>query len=323
MNTGAPPHAEADGVLGSAKAFGLLARDAGVRWADDACYRLGASLSYYTLFSLLPLVLLSVAGMGFVLGSDDGVRQRLVESVTSAVSPEFRALLDQTLQNMQAHRTARGVGAFFGAVMLLFGASGVFSELQCSLDFIWRVKSAPSKGIWSTILEAVRVKAFSFAIVVAAATALLASLVVSTTLGAIGDTATSDFGAAALVRIVETGVSVAFLALLLAATYRFVPQTQVTWRDVVGAAALTSFLFAGLQSLLAWYLAHVVTYAAYGVVGGVLGLLTWIYVASLVLFYGAEFSRVYAERFGSLRPPASARNEPSKLAASPRGRAWR
>ncbi len=79
-----------------------------------------------------------------------------------------------------------------------------------------------------------------------------------------------------------------------------VPQTAIEWRDVLGGALLTSLLFAGLKALLAWYLAHVASYAAYGAVGGVLGLLTWIYVASLLLFYGAAWTRVYAERFGSL-----------------------
>jgi membrane protein len=288
-------------VLDFAKDMVLLARDAGMRWADDACYRLGASLAYYALFSLFPLMLLSVTWVGFVLGDDDHVRQKLLATVAGATSPESRALLDETLKNMQTHRTARGVGAIVGVVTLFLGSSGVFSELESSLNFIWRVKPAPTKGIWPTVLQALRAKAFSFAVVIAAAGALLASLVVGTILGAIGDSATTALGARAPWQIVEMGASVGFLTLLLAAIYRLVPQAPVAWRDVLGAALLASLLFAGLKALLAWYLAHLGSYAAYGAVGGVLGLLMWIYSASWVLFFGAEVSRVYAEKFGSLR----------------------
>ncbi len=151
---------------------------------------------------------------------------------------------------------------------------------------------------------------FSFAVVLAAATALLASLILSTALGTAGALAVPA-GAQDFWRIVEAIGSVGFLALLLAAIYRIVPETRVIWRDVLGAALFASVLLSGLKWLLAWYLAHLTSYAAYGAVGGILGLLTWIYVASLVVFYGAEFSRVYAERFGSLR-----KGSPSPCVAS-------
>jgi membrane protein len=289
----------ASAVLKFSRDLALLAKDAGVRWADDACYRLGASLAYYALFSIFPLLLLAVTGVGFILGSDDSARQKLLSSLSSP-SPEFRALLDQTLQSMQQHRTARGVGAVVGGVALLFGASGVFSELESSLNLIWKVKGAPIQGVWSFVVDTVRSKALSFAIVVVAATALLASIAVSTALGALAMATSSKGAAREGWQLAETAVSLALLTALLSAVFAMIPQTRVESRDVVGAAALTSLLFTALKALLAWYVAHLGSYAAYGAVGGVLGLLTWIYVASAVLFYGAEFSRVYAERFGSL-----------------------
>jgi len=277
----------------------LLARDAGVRWADDACYRLGAALAYYALFSLFPLLLLSVTAIGFVLGDDDTVRQKVVDSMIGA-SGEPRALLDQTLQSMQTHRAARGVGAVVGGIALLLGASGVFSELESSLDFIWKVESTAKGGLWTSLLKALKSKAFAFAVVVAAASALLVSLVVSTTLGAIASTTTGTGAGQALWRLVDFVTSLAFVTVLVAAIYRIVPSRRVQWGDVLGAAFLASVLFAALKYLLAWYLANVGNYAAYGAVGAVLGLMTWIYCASLVLFYGAEVSVLYAHRFGSL-----------------------
>ncbi len=279
--------------------FVSLVRAAGERWSDDACYRLGASLAYYALFSIFPLLLLSVTAVGFFVGGGDSSREKLLNSVSSP-SPEFRVLLDQTLQSMQSHRTARGVGAVVGAVALLLGASGVFSELESTLDFIWRVKAPVTKGVWPTILGALRSKAASFAVVIVAAVALLVSLAVSTALGAVGDASENPVAGRIFWSLVESVVALGFLTLLLAAVYRVVPHFDVKWRDVLGAAFLTALLFSGLKWALAWYLSHIGSFAAYGAVGGVLGLLTWIYVASLILFYGAEFSRVYAERFGSL-----------------------
>jgi membrane protein len=216
----------------------LLVRDAGIRWADDACYRLGASLAYYALFSLFPLMLLSVTVVGFAVGGDAAARQSVLNSVPSP-SPEFRVLLDQTLQSMQSHRNARGVGAVVGLIALVLGASGVFSELESSLDLIWRVKPSPARGLWQILLHALRSKALSFVVVIVAAMAVLASLAVSTILAAVGDTLGAAVGAGVgdgttngaatrtLLRPVEMAVSLAFLTALFAAIYRLVPQADV------------------------------------------------------------------------------------------------
>jgi membrane protein len=301
------PLGVASKLTAAAQAVLEVGKEAGERWVGDACYRLGAALAYYALFSIFPLMLLAVTVVGFVLGGDAAARQSVLNSVPSP-SPEFRVLLDQTLQSMQSHRSARGVGAVVGLIALILGASGVFSELESSLDLIWRVKRSPARGLWQILLNALRSKALSFVVVIVAAMAVLASLAVSTILAAVGDTlgaavgdgTTNGAAARTLWQPVEMAVSLAFLAALFAAIYRLVPQADVQWRDVVGAALITSLFFVGLKSLLAWCLARIAGYAAYGAVGAVLGLLTWIYVASLVLFYGAEFSRVYAERYGSL-----------------------
>jgi membrane protein len=293
------PLEAASKLFAAAQAALSVGKEAGERWVGDACYRLGAALAYYALFSIFPLMLLSVTAVGFLLGGDESARQSVLSSVPSP-SPEFRVLLDQTLQSMQTHRTARGVGAAVGVIALILGASGVFSELESSLDLIWRVKPSKAKNIGQILLYALRSKAISFVVVIMAAIAVLASLAVSTVLAAVGNATTNVAAARTLWQPVEMAVSLAFLAVLFAAIYRLVPQADVQWRDVIGAALLTSLFFVALKSLLAWCLARIAGYAAYGAVGAVLGLLTWIYVASLVLFYGAEFSRVYAERYGSL-----------------------
>jgi membrane protein len=268
--------------------------EAGERWSDDACYRLAASLAYYALFSIFPLILLAVTAVGFLLGDGDRARTRVLCAVP-APSPELRELLDQTLRSMQTHRTARGVGAALGFLTLLLGASGVFAELQSSLDKIWRATPPAAMGVWAAARAMVRSKALSFAIVMAAAFVILVSLMVSTALQAVGARAEGPAAGWLLWLALEMVVSVFFLTFLFASIYRLVPQTTVKWRDVFGAAFLTSLLFVVLKHLIAYYLARIAGYAAYGAVGAVLGLLTWIYVASVILFYGAEFGRVFAE----------------------------
>jgi membrane protein len=290
--------------------------DAGVRWADDSCYRLAASLTYYALFSIFPLLLLSVTAVGFFLGTDPVARQRLLDAVSSATSPQAQALLDQTLQSMQGHQTARGVGAVVGIVTLLVGASGVFSELQFALNKVWRVEATPSKGFGRTILLAVRDKAVSFAVVVGAAVLLLILLMVSTAVGALSASAQHVVSSAALWWAVEFLVSLALSTLIFAAIFHMIPQTRVLWHDVLGGALLTAFLFTTLKHVLAWYLAHLANYSAYGAVGAVLGLMTWIYLVSAFLLFGAEFARVYSEQAGSLANRARSERR-AQRAASP------
>ena len=280
--------------------FFSLVVGAGERWSKDQCPRLGASLAYYALFSLFPLLLLTVTGIGFLVGSGAGGRQQILSSLGSP-SPELRMLLDQTLASMQQHQTARGIGAVVGFVTLFLGASGAFAELETSLDFIWRIRANSAATFSATVLGVIKAKALSFVVVIAAAIALLLSLGISTALGAIGTAAGRAAGASFSLfwSLVEALAALGLLTLLLAAIYRVVPHTDVKWRDVFGAAFLTALLFTGLKWLFAWYLANLADFAAYGAIGAVLGLLTWIYVSSLILFYGAEFSYLYAQRFGS------------------------
>jgi membrane protein len=293
-------------LLDGAKDLALLLKDAGVRWSDDGCYRYAASLAYAALFSIFPLLLLCVTGLGYVLGDGDEVRHKVVGSLSGVTSPPVRQLLDETLESLQTHRTARGIGAAVGLVTLIIGASGVFSELQAALNAIWRVKVPPAPSVWASVVQTVRSKALSFATVLIAAAILFASLVVSATLSAVQTVTTNAAlgpaanGISMAWPLLEAAVSAGLLGLLLAAIYRVVPQTDVTWRDVAGAAFATAMVFTVLKGGLTWFLGHFSNYAAYGAVGAVLGLLTWIYVAGMVILWGAELSRVVAERYGSL-----------------------
>src|SRR5580704_15575694 len=138
---GARSHAMLPDVIAPLRIVGRLLQERATRWVNDRCYRLGASLAYYAIFSLFPLLLLSITVLGYALGEGPATRTALLDAATGVGgSPAVRALLDETLVSMQQHRTARGVGAVVGLATLLFGASGVFSELSTSLNTIWRVE---------------------------------------------------------------------------------------------------------------------------------------------------------------------------------------
>ena len=285
---------------------GAILKEAGGRWWDDDAPRRGASLAFYALFSIFPLLLVVAAILGFVLGDAASTRESLVASVARVLSPESRTLLDDTLASMQSHQTARGVGAAVGVVTLLFGASGVFSELDTSLNAIWRVEPARSAALGTAVLRALADKAVSLLAVAGATGVLLTSLLVSSALAAVSGAGEHVVADPVFWRGLEDIVSFALASLLFAFVFRVFPRTEVLWRDVRAGALFTALLFIPLKRALAFYLGHIGSYAAYGAVGGVLGLLMWIYVVSLVVFFGAEVTRVYAEREGSLAGRARA-----------------
>jgi membrane protein len=278
--------------------------DAAARGLDDNCFRLGASFAFYAVFSIFPLLLLSVSVVGFFLGQGPEARAHVLNLIARASSPEVRVMFDETLTSLQAHRTARGVGALIGFVALVVGASAVFSELQTTMNQIWRVKVVSPKGFWLRSLLALRDRALSLAIVGGAALAVFGSLVVSV-LGHLagGGLAEGRIGLAPthVAAFASVLLSMGLLTLVLAALLRFIPQTQVTWRDVGGGALVTAVLYTVMMRILGWYFAHIGNYAAYGAVGGFLALLMWIYLAGLFLIYGAELAHLYAQRWGSLR----------------------
>ena len=281
-----------------------LFRDAAERWIDDRCDRLAAALSYYALFSLFPLALLAVTALGFFLGNDPATRAPIVASLNVTASPALSSLIDDTLASMQTHQTARGVGTIIGVATLLFGASGVFSELTNAFNLVWRAKEPPSSGVWSTIVGTVKSKFFAFLLVLFAAVALLASLIASTALTAVQKSSPEALGGRWLWVPMELLTSTVFMAAVLTAMFHILPRAKVGWRDALIGATFTSVVFTILKKLLAYYLAHLGSYAAYGVVGALLGLLTWIYVTSMLLYFGAELTRVYAERRGTAAQPS-------------------
>lgn len=268
-------------------------------WTEDKVPRLGASLAFYTALSIAPLLVISLRAASLVFGDEAG---------RGELESQFQALIgDEGAKAVQAmiaggDRPTEGtVATLLGAGMLVFGASGVFVQLQDCLNTIWEVRPKPGRGF----LGIVRDRVFSFAMVLGVAFLLLVSLAVTTALAALG--AVFDNLPAGLQFVgvaVNFGVSLAVVTVLFALMFKYVPDVKVAWRDVWLGALLTAVLFTLGKLGIGLYLGRGTLASAYGVAGSFVVLLVWVYYSAQILFFGAEFTQVYANRFGSRIVPA-------------------
>jgi membrane protein len=268
-----------------------LLRQAFWDWLDDGAPRLGASLAYYTLFSLAPLLLLAIAIAGLAFG-EEAAQGRIVAELEVLVGRAGAEAVEQLVQN--SRRPEAGVAASIVALgTLLLGASGVFVELRSSLDTIWDVKP-PAGGITAML----RARLAAFALVVAVGFLSLVSLLVSTALSAMGRTIGDGLGegAAALLQALNTLGSLAVLTLLFAMLFKLVPDTDVAWRDVWFGAVTTSVLFAIGKYAIGLYLAHSGLGSTFGAAASVVILMVWVYYAAQIFFFGAELTHAHARR---------------------------
>jgi len=269
-------------------------------WMEDKAMRLGAALAYYTILSVAPLLIIVVGIAGLVLRREDvqtGLQQQLAELIGQAGGE----VVDTVLKN----NTSLGSSIpaiVIGVVVLLFGASGVFTELQDSLNTVWGVTPKPGRGLWAILRELF----LSFTMVLGTGFLLLVSLVVSTALAGltrvIGLTAIGVVG-----QILSSCLSFAVVTLLFTLIYKVLPDVEIRWSDVWVGAVATALLFTVGKLLIGLYLGHASVGSAYGAAGSLVVFVVWVYYSALILFFGAEFTKVYANRFGSrIRPAANA-----------------
>ncbi|MBN9164231.1 MAG: hypothetical protein BGO98_08275 [Myxococcales bacterium 68-20] len=274
------------------------------RFSDNEGYRLGAAFSYYCTFSIFPLLLLSITIVGFILGDSASARERLLEVLSVPGSP-MRDLLDRTLTAMQESRSARGVSAVIGVGTLLFGASGAFVELDAALNRIWCVPERESKGLLGSIRVFLLERLSGFAIVLGLGLTLLVSLVASSLLSFLVARAEEEVSLSiwpAVGRGAELALSMTLLCAVFTAAFHLIPRSRPPVHVVIPGALLTTVMLSALKELFAAYFAHLKSYSAYGVAGGVLALTTWIYVSSMVIFFGAQLTRIHAEKIGVAEP---------------------
>jgi membrane protein len=263
-------------------------------WSNDKCPRLGAALSYYTVFSIAPLLIVAIAVAGFFLGPD-AARGKIVEQLTGLLGRDAASLLQSAIVKVNHH--PHGLRAsIIGAATLLLGASGVMIELQDALNTVWKVLPKPGLGVKRFL----RARLLALALVLSLGFLLLVSLLMSTVLEAVVGWAGGFLPRwIALGYVVNYVVSVGMIALFLALLFKALPDAKVGWKDVWLGALATSLLFHLGKYVIALYIGRASVGSAFGAAGSLAVLLVWIYYSSQIVLWGAELTRAYSNRYGS------------------------
>jgi len=267
-------------------------------WQEDRASRLAAALAYYTIFSLAPLLVIAIAVAGLIW-SQDAVHAQVMGQVQGLVGTEGAAFVEDLLQS--ASNPAEGIVAtIIGLITLFFGALNVFNELHNSLNIIWEVKDEKPKNFWQSIKKALIDRFLSFTMVLGIGFLLLVSLVVSAGLSATQEIVGNAFPVPEfLLQILNLLVSIGVITLLFAMMYKYLPDAEVPWRYVWLGAFATAVLFSLGKMVIGIYLGNSAVASSFGAAGSLVLLLLWVYYSAQILFFGAEFTQVYANTHGA------------------------
>jgi membrane protein len=284
-----------------ANAFSLL-KQTFQEWLQDKAPQLGAALAYYTVFSLAPLVLVLLAIVGIIFRDNPaGAWDKITQQMSYFLDQSAVQVVQSIAQ--KASEPGKGlIATIIGVALALFGASGVFGQLQDALNTIWGVKAKPGGGIWGFL----RVRFLSFAMVGGICFLLLVSLVLEGVLKGFSHYVQAALpGGIVIAMTVYLVFDFAIIVLVFAIIFKFLPDVEIQWRDVWIGAAITAIFFGIGKWALGLYLGSGAAGSAYGAASSLITLLLWVYYSSQILLFGAEFTQVYANRAGRGLKPAS------------------
>jgi membrane protein len=268
-------------------------------WMNDDTFELSAALAFYTIFSIAPVLLIAVGVASFFLAPDTATDQ-IVSEMEKMIGVQGANAVRQVIESSRGF--GKGIWAVsVGIVTLITGATAVFGELQSALNQIWDVKAKPDRGvIMSFVIDRLR----SFSIAICVGFLLLVSLVISAVISGFQNYMNHWLPGVPWVWQAANTVSSFFVvAVLFAAIYKFLPDVVISWKDVWVGAAVTALLFSAGKYLIGIYLGRTATASAFGAAGSLVVLLFWVYYSALISFLGAEFTQVYARRYGpGIRP---------------------
>ena len=278
-------------------------------WNKDKAPRLAAALAYYAIFSIAPLLIVAIWIAGLIYGQQ-AAEGHIVDQIQSIVGKNGAAVIQTMIDG--ASRTPSGwLASVIGIVALFFGATGLFGQVQDALDTIWEIPPRSAKSIKLSLIILVKEKLLAFAMVLLIGILLLLSLAASAILSGVSqflsDTAPERLF---VLQVINFALPFGIVALLSAIVYKILPDTSIAWKDVWPGAALTSLLFTLGKYLIGSYLAHSSVASIYGAAGSLVVLLLWIYYSAQIFLFGAEFTEVYARRFGSRAEPISPPHPP-------------
>jgi membrane protein len=282
------------------KDIGKLLKTTVKEWYRKDPFRQSAVIAYYAVFSIPGLLFLIITITGNIFGRD-AVVQNILAQISGTMGADTAAQIEDMLANVgQAKSTV--IGSIIGIVIILIGASGVFVELQKSLNMIWEVKVVPQKGIWPVL----KARIFSFGMLLSIAFLLLISLVISTALVAMSDWIRADASDLMVIifNVLNFVFSMAIISLLFALIYKILPDAKIKWKHVWLGAVITGVLFTIGKTALAFYFGKAQPASGYGAAGSVILILLWVSYSSMIVFLGAEFTAKYAKMYSGKVPPS-------------------
>jgi membrane protein len=284
----------------NAKAIVGLLKETWTEWQEDKASRLAAALAYYTAFSIAPLIIIAIAIAAVVFG-EEAAQGGIEDQLRGLLGPQGANAVEEIIKNSDKPKEG-SIATIISVVILLFGASGVFGQLQDSLNTIWEVAPKPDRGIMGFIKD----RFLSFTMVLGIGFLLLVSLLLSAVLATL-----SNFlghlipGLTFLWSILNFLISFGVITVLFALIYRVLPDAKIAWGDVWIGSIITALLFTIGKSLIGLYLGNSSVGSTYGAAGSFVVLLLWVNYSAQILFFGAEFTQVYANKYGSRIVPTS------------------
>ncbi len=291
---------------------GTLFRKTVDSWLDDNAPRLGAAIAFYTVSSLAPLLIIAI-GFAALFFGEKAAEGRIVVEMQNLVGKSGAEALQTMLAGARQHSSGF-FPSLLGILTLLVTSTGLFVELQSSLNSIWNVRPDPGAN---TLLLQLKSRLLSFGLVLGVGFLLLVSLLVSAVISAVGETLRSFVPDSPwLLQFNNQLLSFGIITLLFAMMYKVLPDVQIRWRDVWVGAAVTAVLFTLGKFLIGLYLGRSSVTSAYGAAGSFVIVLLWIYYSALIFFFGAEFTKSYVQRHGASRPPKPAAVVANDLASN-------
>jgi len=266
-------------------------------WIDDYAQSMGAALSYYTVFSLAPLLLIVVSIAGLVFG-EDAARGEIFGQLAGLLGADAATAVEDVLKSL--NKPTQGItGALIGVVVMLIGATSVFAELQDALDRIWRAPVRErNRGLWGLL----RARLLSFGLILGIAFLLMVSLVTEAVIAALGHWWGAFFGGwELLLQLVNLVVGFGLTTLVFAMIYKLMPRVQVQWHDVWIGALVTALLFTAGKFLIGVYIGTSGVASGFGAAGSLIIVFVWVYFSAQIFLVGAEFTWIYARMFGSMK----------------------
>lgn len=278
---------------GATKAWKVLKKTA-AEFNEDNAIKLSASLAYYTIFSIAPLsiIILSLCGVFF---GEDAVNGQFYGQIKNLVGNQAAIQIQETIKNMELNHN-NVFAMTVGIAILLVGASGVFAEIQSSINYIWGLRAKPKRGLSKFLLN----RLMSFSMIGVMGFILLVSLVANTILDLISDKLIGFLPNATVYLLygLNLGVVLAIITLLFAVIFKTLPDGKLAWKDTLIGSGVTAVLFMIGKFGISFYLGTSTVATAYGAAGSVVIILVWVYYSAIILYFGAEFTKVYATMYG-------------------------